>query len=257
MAISLASLNRGIDRKPPRIIIMGVQGIGKSTFGADAEKPVFVLTEDGKGKIETESFPLAKTLDDVMESLGVLAQEEHAFKTVVVDSLDWLEPLIWAKVAADQKVKNLEDIGYGKGYVFAMDYWREYLDALNWLRDNKGMTIIQTAHSEIKKYQNPETDPYDRYEIKLHKSAAGKVLEHADIVLFANYRTGITKQEMGFKKVRTRAVGSGERVLYTEERPTHLAKNRYGLPFEIPFTRDGTTWATIAENVPFYSAPPA
>ena len=138
-------------------------------------------------------------------------------------------------------VNAIDDIGYGKGYSMALEYWREYLGALNYLRDTKGMIIIEIAHAEIKRFENPETDAYDRYNIKLHKKAGELILEHSDIVLFANYFVGVKKEDGGFNKERKRAIGSGERILYTTERPAATAKNRYDLPQEIPFDREGNS----------------
>lgn len=245
--------------KPPRILIYGAHGLGKSTFGASAASPVFIQTEDGLDAIDAPAFPLAKSFQDVMSYLGELATEDHNYKTLVVDSLDWLEPLIWAQVIKERpttekgaKVKSIEDYGYGKGYIFVMDVWQEYINAINYLRNNKGMMIIQTAHANIKKFDNPETESYDRYEIKLHKSASAKVQEHCDIVLFANYFVGVKKENEGFKD-RKRAIGSGDRYLYTQERPSAVAKNRYSLPEEIPFDKDGAYWSTIASHIPYFN----
>lgn len=245
--------------KPPRILIYGAHGLGKSTFGASASSPVFIQTEDGLDAIDAPAFPLAKTFQDVMQYLGELATEEHAYKTLVVDSLDWLEPLIWAQVIRERpttekghKVKSIEDYGYGKGYIYVMDVWQEYINAINYLRNTRGMMIIQTAHASIKKFDNPETESYDRYEIKLHKAASAKVQEHCDIVLFANYFVGVKKENEGFKD-RKRAIGSSERFLYAQERPSAIAKNRYGLPEEIPFDKEGAYWATIASHVPYFN----
>lgn len=240
--------------KPPRILIYGVHKIGKSSFGSMAEKPVFIQTEDGLQAIDVPAFPLAKTYPEVMGYLGELAEKEHDFKTLVVDSLDWLEPLIHKQVAKENGKKSIEEIGYGKGYFMALDLWREYIDAINYLRDERNMTIVQIAHAEIKRFENPETDAYDRYQIKMHKAASDLVMEHSDIILFANYYVGITKEDKGFKKEgRKRAVGSGERVLYTEERPAFKAGNRYGLPESIPFDKDGAYWAAISQAVPYYN----
>lgn len=52
MAISLASLRTTSVLTPPRILIHGVAGVGKSTFAADADRPVFLMTEDGLGKLQ-------------------------------------------------------------------------------------------------------------------------------------------------------------------------------------------------------------
>lgn len=246
--------------KPPRILIYASHGVGKSTFGSLANNPVFIQTEDGLDNIDCPNFPLAKSYDEFMGYIGELCESDHDFKTLVVDSLDWLEPLIWQKLLKDrphnekgQSVKSIEDYGYGKGFNMVMDYWDEYIRAINFLRNEKSMMIVQIAHAQIRKFENPETDIYDRYEIKLHKAASAKIQEHSDMVLFANYATAVKREDKGFGAERKRAIGSGERMIYTEERPAFVAKNRYGLPSEIPFDKEGNYWATIAQHIPYFN----
>jgi hypothetical protein len=151
----------------------------------------------------------------------------------VIDSLDWLERLIWAQVCADRGVENIEDIGYAKGYTFALTYWREVLIALDWLRNGRAMMVILLAHAKIERFENPETEAYDRYSPKLHKLASAVVQEWCDEVLFANYRTYAKTSGEGFDK-RAIGVGQGERIIRTTERPAHVAKNRCNLPDELP-----------------------
>jgi len=237
--------------RPPRIIIYGTSGIGKSTFGAKAYKPVFIQTEDGLDAIDVPHFPLAKDHGDVMGYLRELATEEHDYHTLVIDSLDWFEKLLQAQVCAENNVKSIAEIPYGKGYEMALDLWRQYIGALNYLRNKKGMMIVQIAHAEIKRYENPETESYDRFQIKLHHKASAIMEEHADIVLFANHVVAVRKKQEGFKET-TKAIGSGKRVLHTEERPAFKAKNRYGLPAEIPFSKDGSYWKELVQHIPFY-----
>jgi len=243
MAISLASLKRTTALTPPRLLMHGVAGIGKTTFAAGAEKPVFILTEDGLGTLDVPHFPLARSFDAVMEALAALYSEPHEFRTLVIDSVDWLEPLVWARACKNNGWASIEDAGYGKGYIAALDLWRQYLDGLNALRDEKGLTIVQIAHTDIKRFDSPEHEPYDRYVIKLHARASALLQEHSDAVLFANYRISTVKSDIGFNKKVNRALGSGERVLYTAERPAFLAKNRYGLPDTLPMTWEAFTAA--------------
>lgn len=247
--------------KPPRILIYGPQKIGKSSFGALADNPVFTQTEDGLDAIGASAFPLSHSFSEVMKNIEELATQPHEFKTHVTDSLDWLEPLIWKETIArspygdkGKKIETIEDYGYGKGFSFAMDVWKEYMDALDYLRSERGMAIVQICHAQIRKFENPETDIYDRYELKLQKQAAAKIMEHSDIILFANYYVGVKKEEKAMSKEgRKRAVGTGERVLYTEERPAFMAGNRYSLPAEIPFDKAGTYWSTLAQHIPFFN----
>tara|TARA_R110000851_G_scaffold182721_1_gene331834 strand:- start:14966 stop:15718 length:753 start_codon:yes stop_codon:yes gene_type:complete len=246
MAFDLSSITKGASHLPPRILVYGVQGIGKSKFGAMAPNPIFILTEDGLGLLESDHFPLCTTYAQVMEALTVLATQEHEFETLVVDSLDWMEPLVWKHVCEVNGWNSIEDAGYGKGYVEALSFWSEYIDAINYLRTEKSMTIIQTAHATAKRFNDPTTEPYDRYQIKLQDKASGKMLEHSDIVLFANYRVTTIKE--GKAKDKVRAVGAGERIMFTEERPAFVAKNRYSLPAEMPLD-----WSELAKHIPYFN----
>lgn len=257
------SIQTNAEPKPPRILIYGVAGIGKTSFGALAPNPVFLQTEDGLGKIDIPHFPLAKSFQDIMGYLTELAAQDHNYKTLVIDSVGWMEPLVWKKIIEERPknekgvtVKNIEDYGFGKGYLYVLDLWKEYIQAINWLRDNKNMMIIQVAHAQVKKFNNPETEAYDRYEIKLQVNKEGKgasplLQEHSDIVLFANYPTFVKSEDVGFGNERKRAMGAGDRYLYTQERPAFVAKNRYGLPFEIPFDKEGVYWSVLAQHVPY------
>lgn len=139
MSNLLTQIQRGLQSAPRRSMLYGTHGVGKSTFGAMSEKPVFIQTEDGLGGIDCERFPLAERFAEVINALAALYSEEHAYRTVVIDSLDWLERLIWIKVAEDRGVESIEDIGYGKGYVFALTCWREVLAGLDALRKDRGM----------------------------------------------------------------------------------------------------------------------
>jgi hypothetical protein len=245
MAISLASLRRSTALQPPRILMHGVAGIGKSTFAAKADAPVFITTEDGLGKLQVPHFPLATSYADVSEALEALRTEEHDFRTVVIDSVDWLEPLIWAEACKRNNWPTIEFPGFGKGYAEAVNIWREYIDKLNALRDEKGMAVLQIAHTDIKRFDSPEHEPYDRYIIKLQARAAALLQEHSDVVLFANYQISITKADVGFSKKVARALGTGKRVMHTEERPAFLAKNRYELPETLPLD-----WSEFVKAMP-------
>jgi len=231
----LSQIQHGRTPAPRRTLVYGVHGVGKSTFGSMAEKPVFIQTEDGLGNIECERFPLAGQYADVVAALSELYTEQHEYRTVVVDSLDWLERLIWADVCKKRGIESIEDVGYGKGYVFALTNWREVLAGLDALRNDRGMGVILIAHAQIERFANPETDTYDRYSPRLHKQASAFVQEWADEVLFATYSIHTKATDEGFGRKRVQGIGTGERIIRTSERPAHVAKNRLSLPDEIPF----------------------
>ena len=216
------------------MLFYGTPGIGKSTFASMAEKPVFIQTEDGLGEVDCDKFPLSTTSDQVMKAVSELYTKEHPYQTAVVDSLDWLERLIFAEVCRKRSVESIEDIGYAKGYVFALTLWREFLEGLAALRRDKSMMVILIAHAKIERFENPETESYDRYVPRLHKLAAALVQEWGDEVLFATYKVHTKQTDEGFNRKRTQGIGTGERIIRTTERPAHVAKNRLNLPDEIP-----------------------
>lgn len=248
MAFNLASVTRGPAITPPRLVIYGPHGVGKTTFISEAPAPILLPTEDGKGRLDMPSFPIAKTYAEISEAVGALLNDDHEFQTLGVDSLDWLEPIIWRETCARNGWADIETPGYGKGYTAALDVWRELFDGFVALREAKGMQVILAAHTEIKSFNDPSNDPYDRYQIKLQPRASAIVQEWADAVLFCNYRSYVQKTDKGFKKMVSRGIGLGERVLYTEERPSHYAKNRYGLPAELAMPK-GQSYSNFATHV--------
>lgn len=230
----LDQITTGKQHKPRRTLVYGTHGIGKSTFGAMADKPIILPTEDGTGEIDCHRFPLLESYEQVMQAIAELYKSDHAYGTAVVDSADWLEKLIWRDVCQKRSVESIEDVGYGKGYIFALAQWGHFLDGLDALRNDRGMAVIIIAHANIEKFNNPETDPYDRYSPRLHKQASAVVQEWCDEVLFATYKVHTKEKDEGFNKQRTRGIGTGERILRCVERPAHVAKNRLDMPDEIP-----------------------
>lgn len=244
MAINLAALKKN-SPKPPRILIHGDAGLGKTTFGASAPSPVFILTEEGLGNLDAVSFPLARSFGEVMEALGSLYTEPHEFKTCVIDSLDWLEPLVWQEVCRTHGIESIERLPFGKGYVEALAIWRQFFDGITALRDDKSMTIVMTAHSEQKRVEDPMMPAYDTHDLKLHKRASALAEEFADVILFAAMQMNTVTEDAGFNNKRTRATTTGQRVIHTVGQPAFLAKNRFNLPPVMPLT-----WADFAAAMP-------
>lgn len=236
----LSQLQHGRRAMPPRLMLYGTEGIGKSTFASQAPKPVFVQTEDGLDQIACAKLPMAKTFDDVIGALAELHAEKHDFETVVIDSLDWLERLIFDAVCAKYRVDSIEkaDGGYAKGYIHALTWWRQIVERLTALRTDKGMAVILIAHAKVEKFEDPESTAYDRYSPRLNKHAAAMVCEWCDAVLFAALKIRTQTEEAGFNRKRTTAVAlgkdGGERVLRAVGGPACVAKNRYGIKADLP-----------------------
>ncbi|MGP8337844.1 MAG: ATP-binding protein [Methanosarcinaceae archaeon] len=223
-----------VTRKPPRCLFHGVEGIGKSTYAATCPSPIFIPVEDGMDEVlmpngkKPPSFPCPETFEDVVSNINMLLDEKNEYKTLVLDTIDSLEQLIWDKVCKDLDVSNISVPGWQKGYGFALTYWRQIMALLKKLR-NKGFIIILIAHTEIRTHTPPDLPSYDRYQAKIHKKALPVIEETVDAILFMNYEIYVDK---GSKK----ATGGVTRIIKTERRPAFTAKNRYKLPAELPMT---------------------
>jgi hypothetical protein len=229
---------------PVRVLVHGPGGCGKSTFGAAAPSPVFLAAEDGLLNIDAHAFPEPRTWAELLDQVDQLAREPHAYKTLVLDSLDWVEPLCWAAVcergdAKGKRMANIEAFGYGKGYVAALDEWRVLLNKLSAVRA-RGMGIVLIAHSIRKSVRNPEGDDYEQWQVKIHEKAAGLLIEWCDVVGYASHEVATFDTDNG----RTKGIATGKRVLKTAPSAGYNGKTRYALPASMPLD-----WPTFERAV--------
>lgn len=253
----LSRIHRGKEPLPPRLVLYGTEGIGKSTFASQAPAPIFIQTEDGLAEIDCDKFPLATRLEHVQTALTDLLSEEHDYQTVVIDSLDWLERLIWDELCRQYNVTSIDKVdgGYAKGYTHALTLWRQILDSLSRLRSERGMVVVCIAHAKVEKFEDPEATAYDRYSPRLHKHACALVCEWCDAVMFATRKIRVQSEDAGFNRKRGIAFGlgkdGGERVLRTIGGPSCVAKNRFSLPEELPLAwSEFMTALTNPESTP-------
>lgn len=240
MVLSLASVTKAKEDLPPRISLLGVEKIGKTTFASEFDSPIFlpIKGEEGIDAIEVSKFPTIKTYSELLEAIGVLYNEDHHFKFVVIDSITTLEPLIWDRTCDDLGVDSIEKPGYGKGYIEAMKWWRQLMDGLDALRNDKKMGCILIGHVKVKTFNDPDADPYDTYQLDLQERAANALYRWSDSILFAK-RKVYTKEvkTKGDNKTTHGISKSDEPMLYTRKRPAHPGGGRgvYGqLPYELP-----------------------
>lgn len=258
MAYDLAAISSERVLRPPRIIVLGIQKIGKSTFAADSIRPfvVQVKGEEGVDDMAVAKTPVCQSYDDVVGWWQTLRTQEHNYGTVVLDSASAFEPLVHAKTCQmNGNAESIEKVngGYGKGYTEALKYWRLATEYLDCLRNEKGMASIIIGHVRTKRFDDPCGDSYDQYEWDIHKTASSWLYKWADLIMFCNTKVIVRKEEVGFNKEKARGMDlTGARFLFTQNRPAHPGGGRgvFGrLPYELPLS-----WAAFCEAVAAASA---
>ena len=241
---------KGKIARPRKIMIYGPPGVGKTTWASEAPNPILIQTEEGADDIGTDRMPLVKSYDEFMEQLRYLFKENNGYQYLVIDSLNWLEKLIHAKICEEHGASHIEDdsvkeFSYQAGYSFALEACDDLIEALTSFQETTGLGIIMIAHSRIQEFQDPTTATYDRYVPALHINKKGigfnsRMQQWCDEVLFLNEKvyTKVTEDKKGNKTDQTKGIGTGERIVYTERRPAFEAKNRLGLPSEMPYVKD-------------------
>jgi hypothetical protein len=231
---------RGSKIAPPRLGLYGPEKIGKTTWAASADTPLFVVTEDGADEVGPDRLPKCTSYEGVKKAIAfAVASDEHA--TVVVDNLSGLETLMHAAISKEYGVNSIEEVlkGYGKGIKIAEERWEnEVFPLLDTARD-AGKVVIVLAHAQVRRAEDPDAEPYDQYTIDLAKGAAAALCKWLDVIAFAAHAVKIESTDAGFNKKIRRATNVGNRrVLHLTGSPSHVAGNRYGLPASIPFEKE-------------------
>lgn len=215
--------------------VYGPEGIGKSTLASWFPEPLFIDTEGSTKDMDVSRTPTPSSWSMLMDQVRHVRDHSDICKTLIIDTVDWAEMLCSNHVCSNAQKNSIEDFGYGKGYTYIQEEFGRLLNHLEEVIE-KGIHVVLTAHAKMRKFEQPdEMGSYDRWEMKLSKGVAPMVKEWADMVLFANYKTLVINVDgQGTQKGKNKAQG-GKRVMYTTHHSCWDAKNRYGLPDEIPF----------------------
>ncbi len=258
-----------------KVVIYGPEGVGKSSFAALFPSPVFIDTEGSTNNLNVMRLPRPSSWEMLKQEIDYVMSAKPC-KTIIIDTIDWAEQLCIESILATYQKKGLEEFGYGNGYVYEKEEFGRFLNKLEDVIQC-GINVVLTAHAQLRKFTQPdEFGEYDRWELKLGKKTGSQisplVKEWADLLLFANYKTFAVAADKDGKKFKAQG---NARVMYTEHHPCWDAKNRHGLPAEMPFEYSGIahifneldkpSQATAAlptekaptDDVPFHTTQPA
>lgn len=205
-------------------IVYGVPGIGKSTWASQAPAPLFIDLEGGLARIECDKTPRVSEWGKLLDALRFAYQSDY--KTIVLDTIDGLEELIRKEACKIYNWKSIESAGYGKGYVAMCEILQEVLIMCEKLKE-KGKSVIFVGHEVIKTHQAPDQDAFDRYILKMNAKLSAILVGRVDACFFCQYETHLKTDRTN--EERLRAVGTGKRIMRTQEAPAWIAKNRFGL----------------------------
>lgn len=225
---------------PPKLLLYGTAGIGKTTIAADAPNPIFAFTEESQGELDLPRFEpggpgqvLFRRWADLIGAIGELYTDEHDRKFLVIDTIDFAEPLARQAVIDEHGEESFGRNAFGSGVNFMVEKFRMLLAGLDALNQDKGMGIILLSHAGIQRFSEPGKDEYDRYFPRMHNKLSALVTEWAQTVLFATSEVTVSEKKGDFGKTKTIATGQGRRILLTEERPSQVAKNRCRMPYKL------------------------
>lgn len=256
MALSLSSLRSSKSSNPPITILYGVDGIGKTSLAAEWPDPIYLPTagERPPSDVDLPTPGEIETFGELLDIMGELITEDHDRKTVIIDSLDGLEHMVNAVTCARIGAASIDSndkgspAAFGRGIVETEVEWGEFMAGCRALTE-RGIAVVLIAHPEIKRFDSPVTDPYDRYQLKLNKRAAALVREQSDLVAFLNYRISIKTKEVAPKKDISHAEGGKERQIHVTEGAGFVAKNRYSMPDAIVYKK-GNGYSELAKFFP-------
>ena len=244
------ALESSAKNKAVKFVVYGPEGIGKSTLVSKFPAVIFIDTEGSTDYMTVCRYPRPKSWDTLLDMVDDASTLK--IRTLVIDTADWAERLCVDALCASKGWKGIEDAGYGKGYVYLKEKFGTLLDKLTDLQD-KGVNVGFTAHAQLRKVERPEeTGAYDHWELKVSKQVGPMLKEWADLLLFCNYKSMVIH---GASPMEKNKITGGKRVMYTTHNPVWDAKNRFGLPEELPLDYEGIR--AVFERNPSAAAAPA
>ncbi len=242
----LEQVKTGVDaRAPIKACIYAGPGVGKTTFAASIRDALLIDTEGGSDHVDGQKIRV-KTKQEFDQLLEELLTQDHAFKTVVIDTIDWLQQLVYDDIAKSAGVKNVQRIEFGRGLADAQAVIAGYLNKLQRLIDNRTNVVLLAHSMRARVNDNPDHQEIDRHQLKLQVNDKGvgvgpMVTEWCDYLLYCAYDDQFYAEGKGASK-KTRAAESQDRVMYSEGHTNWMAKARRAIPSKIEMS-----WSALAQ----------
>lgn len=235
MSFSINNIQKGVVKMPRKIVIYGPPKLGKSTLAGSVKKALMIPTEDRVAHINCDKTPVVKKYEEIMDVFNfLLTEKKHLYKRVIIDSLDWLEPILHQYICEKKKITSLTDdhnkeTAFQKGLKYiAVDGWKTFLHNCDVLRE-AGFDVIIVAHSHNITINPPTTDAYDKSVMKIDKHSLAVIEEWADVIAFYDKEIFIKTDDKSLNK-KGKAISSKKRILHLSgENPAMLNGNSFGL----------------------------
>jgi len=249
----LGSITSGASNTGQRIVVSGVEKVGKTTFACSAPRVLLIPLEIGYAAMTVAKVPMIDTYEGVMGLLREIRSECQAgrfiYRTLVFDSATALERLIHDAVLRRDPAyhnKNAKALtmeaalgGYGKAYQFANELFDDFTKLCDELAMYGGINIVITCHVFAAKVIDPAYGEYDTWDLLLHSPKNQKnygkremITQWADMVGFLHEPLFVQKSD-GEQLQRATSMNRG-RVLAVDRQPGYVAGNRYGVHGLIP-----------------------
>ena len=215
--------------KPYRLLIYGSPGVGKSTLANTAKKPIFLDVEDGISQIDTHKTNQIKSIKDLSDAITWLINNTGEYSTVVIDTIDAFDAVIANELCTNNSKQSLSDFSYGQGYDLLNQKWRKIINGLDMLIA-KGYNIILLAHHQIKRFEDPTSEGWDKILLRMHAKPAASLMGWVDSMWYYDFEKVFSSAKSGEKK---KVLATGSRILHTRNKAAFDGKCRYGTPEKI------------------------
>jgi hypothetical protein len=233
----LSQIRTGAPSLAPRIVMFAQEKFGKTSWAAYADKPIIMMSKGETGLLSlietrrvpatTPYFPECTSWADALECVKSLTCDPHDYHTLVLDTGNGFEDLCAQYVCEQEFGGNWGEHGYagfGRGDVVSKTVWGAFLEKLDTLRLDRGMSIIILHHAIIKTANNPTGKDYDQWRPACREKLWGHTHKWSDIIMRGGFDMTVSKDDK---------VTAESRTLFTENSPSSVGGNRYGLPPKI------------------------